>query len=157
MSAKSALIIEAGVGGIAAAARLAQQGYDVTVLEKNDRPDGRAFLIQQDGFTFDTGPSLFLMPDTYAETYAALGERMEEHLDLARVDPTYRIHFHRHQPDRDRRRVGGALPLRRAGGADRRCRRSRRRRDAGKRRAVEGRCGHRQHGHWRAPTPTASR
>ncbi len=94
MSTKSALIIGAGVGGIAAAARLAQQGYDVTVLEKNETPGGRASLIQEDGFTFDTGPSLFLMPDTYAETYTALGERMEDHLDLARVDPTYRIHFH---------------------------------------------------------------
>jgi phytoene desaturase len=94
MSTKSALIIGAGVGGIATAARLAQQGYDVTVLEKNERPGGRASLIQQDGFTFDTGPSLFLMPETYAETYAALGEQMEDYLDLARVDPTYRVHFH---------------------------------------------------------------
>ncbi|MBC7252262.1 MAG: FAD-dependent oxidoreductase, partial [Anaerolineae bacterium] len=66
MQAKSVLIIGAGVGGIATAARLAQQGYAVTVLEKNDRPGGRASLIQQEGFTFDTGPSLFLMPATYA-------------------------------------------------------------------------------------------
>ncbi|MBC7251347.1 MAG: phytoene desaturase, partial [Anaerolineae bacterium] len=58
------------------------------------RPGGRASLIQQEGFTFDTGPSLFLMPATYAETYTALGERMEDHLDLARIDPTYRVHFH---------------------------------------------------------------
>ncbi|MDY6876185.1 MAG: phytoene desaturase family protein [Chloroflexota bacterium] len=94
MSTKSALIIGAGVGGITAAARLAQQGYDVTVLEKNELPGGRLSLIQEQGYTFDTGPSLFLMPDTYAATYTDLGERMEDHLDLIQVDPTYRVHFH---------------------------------------------------------------
>ncbi|MBU0495112.1 MAG: phytoene desaturase [Chloroflexi bacterium] len=91
---KTVIIIGAGVGGIATAARLAQKGYDVTVLEKNDRPGGRASLIQEQGYTFDTGPSLFLMPETYAATYTDLGERMEDHLDLARIDPTYRVHFH---------------------------------------------------------------
>jgi len=90
----SVLVIGAGIGGIAASARLARGGYQVTVLEKTDRPGGRASLIQERGFTFDTGPSLFLMPQTYAETYAALGERMEDHLDLVGVDPTYRVHFH---------------------------------------------------------------
>jgi phytoene desaturase len=94
MGGKSVLLVGAGVGGIATAARLAQAGFDVTVLEKNDRPGGRASLIREDGFTFDTGPSLLLMPETYAETYRALGQRMEDHLDLARVDPTYRVHFH---------------------------------------------------------------
>ncbi|MDY7078569.1 MAG: FAD-dependent oxidoreductase, partial [Chloroflexota bacterium] len=94
MSTKSALIIGAGVGGVTAAARLAQQGYDVTVLEKNELPGGRLSLIQEQGYTFDTGPSLFLMPDTYAATYTDLGERMEDHLDLIQVDPTYRVHFH---------------------------------------------------------------
>jgi phytoene desaturase len=89
----SAIVIGAGVGGIATAARLAQAGYDVTVFEKTSRPGGRASIVQQKGFTFDTGPSLFLMPDTFRQTYADLGERMEDYLDLARIDPTYRVHF----------------------------------------------------------------
>jgi phytoene desaturase len=91
---KSAIIVGAGVGGIATAARLAQAGYQVTVFEKTNRPGGRMSIVKQRGFTFDTGPSLFLMPATYRATYADLGERMEDYLDLIRIDPTYRIHFH---------------------------------------------------------------
>jgi phytoene desaturase len=89
----SVLVIGAGVGGIAVAARLARRGYDVTVLEKNTLPGGRCNQIVQDGHRFDVGPSLFLLPQVYAATYAALGERMEDHLDLKRIDPTYHIHF----------------------------------------------------------------
>ena len=91
---KSAIIVGAGIGGIATAARLARQGYQVTVYEKEATPGGRTSVINRDGYTFDTGPTLFLMPEVFAETYAALGERMEDHLDLVRLDPTYRVHFH---------------------------------------------------------------
>ena len=91
---KSAIVIGAGLGGIALAARLAKSGYEVTLLEKNSRPGGRMDLLERDGFRFDTGPTLFLMPEIFAETYAALGEQMEDHLDLLRLDPTYRVHFH---------------------------------------------------------------
>jgi phytoene desaturase len=89
----SVLVIGAGIGGIAVAGRLARRGYDVTVLEKNAVPGGRLNKLLQDGHRFDVGPSLFLMPQTYAATYAALGERMEDHLDLKHVDPTYHLHF----------------------------------------------------------------
>lgn len=91
---QKALVIGAGIGGLAIAARLARDGYQVTLLEKNARPGGRTAVLEQDGFRFDTGPTLFLMPAVFAETYAALGERMEDHLELFRIDPTYRIHFH---------------------------------------------------------------
>ena len=89
----SVLVLGSGIGGIAVAGRLARRGYDVTVLEKNAVPGGRLNKLLQDGHRFDVGPSLFLMPQTYAATYAALGERMEDHLDLKRVDPTYHLHF----------------------------------------------------------------
>src|SRR5512147_2590759 len=94
MSSRStALIIGAGLGGIAAAARLACQGYQVTVLEQNTRPGGRCDQLVRDGHRFDIGPTLFLMPEVFAETYTALGARMDEQLDLRRIDPTYRVRF----------------------------------------------------------------
>lgn len=89
----NAIVIGAGIGGIAIAARLARQGHQVTVLEKNAKPGGRTYQLERDGYRFDTGPTLFLMPDVFAATYTALGERMEDHLDLQRIDPTYRVHF----------------------------------------------------------------
>ncbi|MCX7671225.1 MAG: phytoene desaturase family protein, partial [Anaerolineae bacterium] len=89
----SVIVIGAGIGGITAAARLARAGYAVTVIEKNDRPGGRCDQITRAGHRFDVGPTLFLMPEVFAETYAALGQRMADHLDLRRIDPTYRITF----------------------------------------------------------------
>lgn len=89
----TALVIGAGIGGIAVAARLARAGFDVEVVEKNGAAGGRCGQIIRDGHRFDTGATLLLMPEVFAETYEALGERMEDLLDLRRVDPTYRIHF----------------------------------------------------------------
>jgi phytoene desaturase len=89
----TAIVIGAGLGGIAAAARLARSGYHVTVLEKNAAPGGRCSQLIRDGHRFDMGATLFLMPEVFAETYAALGESMADHLDLRRIDPTYQIHF----------------------------------------------------------------
>ncbi len=91
---KSVIVIGAGIGGLAIAGRLAKQGHRVTVLEKNGEPGGRTYKLARDGYTFDTGPTLFLMPEVFEETYKALGTRMEDHLDLVRIDPTYRVHFH---------------------------------------------------------------
>jgi phytoene desaturase len=89
----TAIIIGAGIGGIATAGRLARSGYEVTVLEKNDKPGGRCNQIVKDGHRFDVGPTLFLMPEVFEETYAALGEKMGDHLDLKRIDPTYTVRF----------------------------------------------------------------
>ncbi len=89
----TAIVIGAGIGGIASAARLARNGFSVTVLEKNEAPGGRAGQILRDGHRFDLGPTLFLMPEVWEETYAALGEDLHAHLDLRRIDPTYTVHF----------------------------------------------------------------
>src|SRR5215510_13162552 len=93
MNKPTAIVIGAGIGGITTAARLAKNGYDVTVLEKNELPGGRCNQILRDGHRFDIGPTLFLMPEVWEETFAALGEKMSDHLDLRRIDPTYKVHF----------------------------------------------------------------
>jgi phytoene desaturase len=93
MGKPTVLTIGAGIGGLCSAARLAANGLKVKVLEKNSHAGGRCDQIIRDGHVFDTGPTLMLMPHIYAETFASLGERMEDYLELKRVDPTYRIHF----------------------------------------------------------------
>jgi len=89
----TALVIGAGLGGIATAARLARAGFQVRVVEKNEAPGGRCSQLVRDGHRFDIGATLLLMPEVFAETYSAIGERMEDHLELRRVDPTYRLRF----------------------------------------------------------------
>lgn len=87
------IVIGAGVGGLAAAARLAHQGHEVLVLEQGAGPGGRCGRLAVDGFEFDTGPTLLLMPEVLDETFAAVGKRREDYLTLDRCDPNYRLHF----------------------------------------------------------------
>jgi phytoene dehydrogenase-like protein len=75
------------------AGRLRRAGFDVTLLEKNDHAGGRCDTLRWRGHTFDTGPSFILLPDAFQDTFAALGTRMDEHLELTRVDPTYTVRF----------------------------------------------------------------
>lgn len=93
MKQNSVVIIGAGIGGITAATHLAKHGYQVTILEKNSRPGGRCDRIVRDGHSFDTGPTLMVMPKLYETEFAALGTSMHAVLDLHRVDPTYHLVF----------------------------------------------------------------
>jgi phytoene desaturase len=92
----SVIVIGAGIGGIAAAAHLAQHGMRVTVVEKNPRPGGRCGRFSRDGHHFDTGPTLLVMPLVYEAEFAALGAPLHEMLELQRVDPTYHLVFDDH-------------------------------------------------------------
>jgi len=93
MKHASAIVIGAGIGGIAAATHLARRGLQVTVIEKNQRPGGRCDQFTRAGHRFDTGPTLFIMPQVYEAEFAALGVSMRDVLDLQRVDPTYHLVF----------------------------------------------------------------
>jgi phytoene desaturase len=86
-------VIGAGIGGLAAAARLAHQGFQVDVYERAEGPGGRCGRLEVNGFQFDTGPTLLLMPEVVEETFAAVGRKLSDYLELARCDPNYRIHF----------------------------------------------------------------
>ncbi|CAI6336900.1 unnamed protein product [Periconia digitata] len=92
---KSVIIIGAGVGGTATAARLAAAGLKVTVVEKNDFTGGRCSLIHHDGYRFDQGPSLLLLPPLFREAFHDLGTSLEdEGVQLIKCEPNYRLHFH---------------------------------------------------------------
>ena len=93
MNSSSAIVIGAGIGGIAAATHLARRGMHVTVYEKNRRAGGRCDHFVHEGHRFDTGPTLLVMPLIYEAEFAALGTSMREALDLQRVDPTYHLVF----------------------------------------------------------------
>jgi phytoene desaturase len=87
------VVVGAGVGGLAAAARLAAAGHRVTVLEQAEVVGGKLGVHRADGFTWDTGPSLLTMPHVVAELFAATGAPLRAVLDLVPVDPVARYRF----------------------------------------------------------------
>jgi phytoene desaturase len=93
-SARHAVVIGAGFGGLAAAIRLGARGYRVTVLEKLDAVGGRASVFRQDGFTFDAGPTILTAPFLLEELWRLCGREMADDVILTPVSPFYRIRFH---------------------------------------------------------------
>ncbi|CAM1502217.1 Fc.00g042010.m01.CDS01 [Cosmosporella sp. VM-42] len=92
---KSAIIVGAGAGGVALAARLAKAGLKVTVVEKNAFTGGRCSLIHHDGHRFDQGPSLFLLPRLFHETFTDLDTTLADSgVDLLRCQTNYNVWFH---------------------------------------------------------------
>jgi phytoene desaturase len=90
---KKIVVIGAGFAGLAAASSLAQKGYQVTLLEKNDSPGGRARQYMSDGFTFDMGPSWYWMPEVFEQFFQRFGKSTSDYYDLIRLDPSYIVHF----------------------------------------------------------------
>lgn len=91
------VIIGAGISGLATAGLLARDGHEVTVLEKNPQVGGRAGLIEDAGFRFDTGPSWYLMPEAFENFYAAMGTSVEQELQLVDLGG-YRVYSGDHEP-----------------------------------------------------------
>lgn len=87
------IIIGAGYGGMALANLLARSGFAVDVFEKAAGPGGRTGVLRRDGFTFDTGPSWYLMPESFAQYYSLFGLRAAEELELIRLAPGYKVFF----------------------------------------------------------------
>ena len=90
---EKAVVVGGGVGGLAASALLARDGFDVTLLEKNSRIGGRARIWEADGFRFDMGPSWYLMPEVFDEFFRLFGREREDYYRLRRLDPAYRVFF----------------------------------------------------------------
>ncbi|MBP7832678.1 MAG: phytoene desaturase [Candidatus Levybacteria bacterium] len=90
---KQIIIVGSGIGGLSAAALLGKAGYSVTVLEKNEQPGGRASKLTAKGFTFDMGPSWYLMPDVFETFYKEFGKKPSDYFTLKKLDPSYKIFF----------------------------------------------------------------
>jgi phytoene desaturase len=89
--ARSAIVIGAGFGGLALAIRLQSAGVETTVVEARDKPGGRAYVWEKDGFTFDAGPTVITDPACLQELWALTGRDMTDDVALAPVTPFYRL------------------------------------------------------------------
>jgi len=87
------IVIGSGFAGLAAATSLADKGYEVTILEKNSVPGGRARKFEAEGFVFDMGPSWYWMPDVFEDYFAKFGKKVSDYYDLKRLDPSYVVWF----------------------------------------------------------------
>lgn len=90
---KSVTIIGAGFAGLSAACCLAKEGFQVTVIEKNEQAGGRASVFEEQGFVFDMGPSWYWMPDVFEHFFSLFGKKIEDYYELIRLDPSYRIYW----------------------------------------------------------------
>ena len=86
-------MIGGGISGLATAALLAEEGYEVTLLEARDAVGGRAGEWDTDGYRFETGPSWYLMPEVFDHFFRLLGTTADEQLELTKLDPGYRVVF----------------------------------------------------------------
>ncbi|PSQ37739.1 phytoene desaturase, partial [Halobacteriales archaeon SW_10_66_29] len=87
------VVVGGGFGGLSAACYLADAGADVRLLEKNEQLGGRASRLEKDGFTFDMGPSWYLMPDVFERFFDHFDRHPSDYYDLEPLDPHYRIFF----------------------------------------------------------------
>ncbi len=87
------VVVGAGLAGLSAALRLAGTGRDVTVIERELVPGGRSGLLNQDGYAFDTGPTVLTMPSLIQDAFSAVGEDMKDWLELMPVSPLYRAFY----------------------------------------------------------------
>jgi len=95
---KKVVIIGTGYGGLALANLLAKAGYEVAVYEKNPSAGGRIQAVKQDGFTFDLGPSWYLMPEIFEQYYQLFDRSAEQELDLVRFSPGYKVWSEGYEP-----------------------------------------------------------
>jgi phytoene desaturase len=88
-----AIVIGAGFAGLSAASFLARAGWQVTLLEKNAGPGGRARVFEAEGFTFDMGPSWYWMPGVFEQYFGEFGKKVSDYYELLRLDPSYQVIF----------------------------------------------------------------
>lgn len=88
---KDIIVIGTGFGGLATASRLLSQGHNVTMFEKRDKPGGRAYVYEVNGFKFDGGPTVITAPFMFDDIFAAAGKKREDYIEFVPCNPFYRI------------------------------------------------------------------
>ncbi|MDB5700624.1 MAG: phytoene desaturase [Sphingomonadales bacterium] len=90
---KRAAVIGAGFGGLALAIRLQSAGIQTTIVEARDKPGGRGYYWEKDGFTFDAGPTVITDPDCLEQLWALSGRKLSDDVELVPVTPFYRLNW----------------------------------------------------------------
>ncbi len=88
-----AVVVGAGVGGLAVSIRLATAGHDVVVMERNPMVGGKLATLEEAGYTFDLGPSLLTLPQVFDDVFALAGTSLADEVDLLRLDPQFRYRW----------------------------------------------------------------
>ncbi|MFB4160843.1 phytoene desaturase family protein [Geomicrobium sp. JSM 1781026] len=99
MNKKSVIVIGAGVAGLASAIRLQHAGYQVDLYEKESTPGGKMNVIKQDGYQFDLGPSIVMMPELYREVFELAGKDPDDYIPMEPIDPLYSVFFGEQKDD----------------------------------------------------------
>lgn len=92
MESNKIVIIGAGFSSLSASCYLAQKGYDVTILEKNNFVGGRAQQLHKDGFVFDMGPTFYWMPDVFEKFFNDFGKKVSDYYQIEKLDPGYQVY-----------------------------------------------------------------
>jgi len=90
---RTAIIAGAGIGGITTALYLARNGYSVEIFEKNNFPGGRFGQLTRDGYRFDMGATMMLMPEVYRDIFRTLGTELEDELSVTEMEDLYTLWF----------------------------------------------------------------
>jgi phytoene desaturase len=96
---RKVLVVGAGVGGLSAAIRLQKAGYDVEIFEQEGMPGGKMHQIKTEGYTFDVGPTLVMMPSIYREVFELAGRDPDDYIPMTKLEPMYEVYF-KGEPDR---------------------------------------------------------
>ena len=91
MAKKQLTVIGAGISGLSIAALMAKEGFAVRVLEKNEQPGGRARVHREQGFTFDMGPTWYLMPEIFERFFAHFDKKVSDYYELEKLSPYFRV------------------------------------------------------------------
>ncbi len=87
------IVVGSGLAGLSTACTLAARGYSVTVVEKNEWLGGKAALLEDKGYRFDMGPTILTLPSVLRRVFKEAGRRLEDYLDMVRLDPQWRCFF----------------------------------------------------------------